>query len=56
MLCKKDTGDLYWFGPRNDLHLVVGESSVYSCTEVLVVGVTSARERGRSSQVSRHEW
>jgi hypothetical protein len=28
----------------------------YICTEVLVVGVTSEHERGRSSQVSRREW
>jgi hypothetical protein len=32
------------------------ESFVLSCTEVLVAGVTSGRERGRSSQVSRREW
>jgi hypothetical protein len=56
MVCKKDTDDLYWFGPRNTLHLVGEESSVLSCTKVLVVGVTSRRERGRSSQVSRREW
>jgi hypothetical protein len=55
MVCKKNTRDLYWFGPRNAL-CPVGESSVLSCTEVLVVGVTSERERGRSSQVSRREW
>jgi hypothetical protein len=56
MVCKKNTGDLYWFGPRNALRSVGEESSVLSCTEVLVVGVTSGRERGRSSQVSRCEW
>jgi hypothetical protein len=53
MLCKKNTCDLYWFGPRNALR-PVEESYVLSCTEVLVVGVTSGRER--SSQVSRCEW
>jgi hypothetical protein len=56
MVCKKDTGDLYWFEPRNALRPVGEESSVLSCTEMLVVGVTSRRERGRSSQVSRREW
>jgi hypothetical protein len=56
MVCKKDTGDLYWFRPRNALRLVEEESSVLSCTEVFVVEVTSGHERGRSSQVSRHEW
>jgi hypothetical protein len=56
MVCKKNTDDLYWFGPRNALHPVGEESSVLSCTEVLVVGVTSRCERGRNSQVSRHEW
>jgi hypothetical protein len=56
MVCKKDTCDLYWFELRNALCPVVEESSVLSCTEVLVVGVTSGRERGRSSQVSRCEW
>jgi hypothetical protein len=30
--------------------------SVLSCTEVLVVGVTSKSERGRGSQVSGREW
>jgi hypothetical protein len=29
--------------------------SILSCTEVLVVGVISGCERGRSSQVSRYE-
>jgi hypothetical protein len=56
MVCKKDTDDLYWFGPRNALRLVGEERSVLSCTKVLIVGVTSGRERGRSSQVSRREW
>jgi hypothetical protein len=55
IVCKMDTGDLYWFKPRNVLRPVRGESSVLSCTEMLVVGVTSGRERERSSQVSRHE-
>jgi hypothetical protein len=31
-------------------------SSVLSCTEVLVVGITSSCERGRISQVSWCEW
>jgi hypothetical protein len=56
MVCKKNTGDLYWFGPRNALRPVGEESSVLSCTEVLVIGVTSECERGRGSQVSRCEW
>jgi hypothetical protein len=56
MVCKKNTGDLYWFGPKNALRLVREESYVLSCTEVLVVGVTSESERGRGSQVSRREW
>jgi hypothetical protein len=55
MVCKKNTCNLYWFGPRNILRPVGEESSVLSCTEVLIVGVTSERERGRSSQVSRRE-
>jgi hypothetical protein len=55
MMCKKDTGDLYWFGPRNALRPVGEESSVLSCTEVLVVRDISGRERGRNSQVSRRE-
>jgi hypothetical protein len=46
MVCKMDTGDLYWFGPRNVLRPLRGESSVLSCTEVLVVGVTIGHERG----------
>jgi hypothetical protein len=33
-----------------------GERSVLSCTEVLIVGVTSESERGRGSQVSGHVW
>jgi hypothetical protein len=56
MVCKKNTSDLYWFGPKNALRLVGEESSVLSCTEVFLVGVISGRERGRSSQVSRREW
>jgi hypothetical protein len=56
MVCKKNIGDLYWFGPRNALHPAREESSVLSCTKVLVVGVTSECERGRGSQVSRCEW
>jgi hypothetical protein len=56
MVCKKNTSDLYWFGTRNALRLVGEESSVLSCTKVLVVGVISGRERGRSSQVSMREW
>jgi hypothetical protein len=56
MVCKKNTGDLYWFGPGNALRPVGEESSVLSCTEVLVVGVTSECEKGRGSQVSRCEW
>jgi hypothetical protein len=53
MVCKKNTGDLYWFGPRSALRLAGEVSSVLSCTEVPVVGVTSGCERGRGSQVSR---
>jgi hypothetical protein len=45
MVCKKNTDDLYWFGPKNALHPVREDSSVLSCTEVLVVGVTSECER-----------
>jgi hypothetical protein len=56
MVCKKNTDDLYWFGSRNALRPVREESSVLSYAEVLVVGVTSGRERWRSSQVSRCEW
>jgi hypothetical protein len=56
MVCKKNTDDLYWFGPKHALHPVEGERSVLSCTEVLVVGVISESERGRDSQVSRREW
>jgi hypothetical protein len=55
-VCKKNTDDLYWFGPKNVLRSVGEESHVLSCTEVLVVGVTSGRERGRGSQVLRCEW
>jgi hypothetical protein len=56
MVCKKNIGDLYWFGPNNALRPVGGERSVLSCTEVLVVGVTSESERGRGSQVLGREW
>jgi hypothetical protein len=56
MVCKKNTGDLYWFGLRNALRIVREESSVLCCTKVLVVGVTSECERGRGSQVLRCEW
>jgi hypothetical protein len=56
MVCKNNTGDLYWFGPKNGLRPVRKKSSVLSCTEVLVVGVTSECERERGSQVSRCEW
>jgi hypothetical protein len=52
MVCKKNTGYLYWFGPKNALRPVGEERSVLSCTEVPVVGVTSESERGRGSQVS----
>jgi hypothetical protein len=45
MVCKKNTSDLYWFGPKNALRLVGEGSLVLSCTEVLVVGVTSGSER-----------
>jgi hypothetical protein len=45
MECKKNTGDLYWFRPKNALHPVREDISVLSCTEVLVVGVTSECER-----------
>jgi hypothetical protein len=55
MVCKKNTGDLYWFGPENALR-PLGGRSVLSCTEVLVVGVTSKSEKGRGSQVSELEW
>jgi hypothetical protein len=56
IVCKKNTGDLYWFRLKNALCLVREERSILSCTEVLVVGVTSECERGRGSQVSSHEW
>jgi hypothetical protein len=49
MVCKKNIGDLYWFGLKNALRLVGDERFVLSCTEVLVVGVTSESERGRGS-------
>jgi hypothetical protein len=47
MVRKKNTGDLYWFGPKNVLRPVREDSSVLSCTKVLVVGVTSECERER---------
>jgi hypothetical protein len=56
MVCKKNTCDLYSFRPKNALCPVREDSSVLSCTEVLVVGVTSESERGRGSQVSKCEW
>jgi hypothetical protein len=56
MVCKKNTFDLYWFGLRSALRPVGEGNFVLSCTEVLVPGVISGRERGRSSQVSRSEW
>jgi hypothetical protein len=56
MVCNKNTCDLYWFRPKNALRLVEDERFVLSCTEVLVVGVTSESERGRGSQVLGHEW
>jgi hypothetical protein len=38
MVCKKNTSDLYWFGPKNALR-PVGRRVLYClCTEVLVVG------------------
>jgi hypothetical protein len=45
MVCKKDTNGLYWFGPKNALRPVGEVKLVLSCTEVLVGGVTSRRER-----------
>jgi hypothetical protein len=54
-MCKKNTGDLYWFRAINALRPVGEESSVLSCTKVLVVWVTNKYERGRSSQISRGE-
>jgi hypothetical protein len=56
MVCKKNTGYLYWFRPRNALRPVEEVSYVLSCTEVLVVEVISGCGRGRGSQVSRCEW
>jgi hypothetical protein len=56
MVCKKNTGDLYWFGPKHALRPVGDERSVLSCTKVLIVGVTRESERGRDSQVLGHEW
>jgi hypothetical protein len=45
MVCKKNTSGLYWFKPKNALRPVRKGSLVLSCTEVLVAGVTSGRER-----------
>jgi hypothetical protein len=45
MVCKKNPSDLYLFGPKNILRPVGEGSLVLNCTEVLVVGVTSGRER-----------
>jgi hypothetical protein len=56
MVCKKNIGDLYWFGLRSALHPMREGSSILSCTEVPIVGVTSRCERGRISQVSWCEW
>jgi hypothetical protein len=44
-MCKKNTNDLYCFGLKNALRPVRERSLVLSCTEVLVVGVTTGRER-----------
>jgi hypothetical protein len=56
MVCKKNTNDLYWFRLKNALHLVQERSLILSCTEVLVVGVTSGREGGApGSQNERSE-
>jgi hypothetical protein len=44
MVCKKNTSDLYWFGPKNALRPVGEESFILSCIEVLVVGVTKREE------------
>jgi hypothetical protein len=41
MVCKKNTSDLYWFGPKNALCPVEEGGLVLSCTEALVVGVTN---------------
>jgi hypothetical protein len=53
MVCKKNTRGLYWFGLKNALRLVGEESLVLSCTEGLVVGVTS---RSREGEVPRSLW
>jgi hypothetical protein len=45
MVCKNNTNDLYWFMLKNALRSVRERSLVLSCTEVLVVGVTSGLER-----------
>jgi hypothetical protein len=41
MVCKMNTDDLYWFGPKNALRPVGEVSSLLSCNEVPVLGVTS---------------
>jgi hypothetical protein len=53
MVCKRNAGDLYWFRPRNTLRPVGEASSVLSCTEVLVVGVTSGYEREELPSLKR---
>jgi hypothetical protein len=45
MVCKKNTSDLYRFGPKNALRTVGEGSLVLNCTEVRVVRVISGRER-----------
>jgi hypothetical protein len=55
MVRKKNTSDLYWFGPKNALRPVGEGSLVLSSTEVLVVGgYKRVREGGasRSQDVS----
>jgi hypothetical protein len=45
-MCKKNTGDLYWFGPKNALRSVGEVKVVLSCTKMLVVGVTKRVREG----------
>jgi hypothetical protein len=55
MVCKKNTSDLYWFGPKNALCPVGEGSLILSCTEVLCSrGYKRVREGGtpRSQDVS----
>jgi hypothetical protein len=52
MVCKKNTGYLYWFGPKNALRPVRDERSVLSLHRSARSMVTSESERGRGSQVS----